>query len=465
MRELVVLLFLLLSPAYSIDPPEIEWEVLYGYSFNCVRETSDGNLILTGWRQYNYPRTIFLYSTDGTKIWESSVYPDNAVSRAVVETPDGGFVATGYGVPEAGSTHYSLSLYKISAEGDAIWSKLYMLPDGVRGYGNNLTLLPDGGFAVCGQIDPLEGKNQAWILRTDSQGDTLWTREWGYTSWATAVGVLYHEEGLLVFAQGSTPTTPGGPHLIRYEMDGNLQWEVNFPDWTGVTPGAQAMCEASDDGLLLMDHYWPAIVHTDYLGNPDWVTWPPGVDQPYGYSLSTTMDGGILYGGEIKGEPDSKSVCGVIARFDSNGNELWSDFIYNSSCDAISSAIQLSQGGYVAAGYAYSSGTGNQGYIVKYAPELGIEGPDPTTSLSLEVSPNPCSSSLSVSFNLPEAGNASIRIFDLSGRLVSTAADEQFPTGSNTVEWTVPEEISSGCYFIQYNSDMGSTTRSIVLIK
>ena len=464
MRELVVLLFLLLSPAYSIDPPEIEWEVLYGYSFNCVRETSDGNLILTGWRQYNYPRTIFLYSTDGTKIWESSVYPDNAVSRAVVETPDGGFVATGYGVPEAGSTHYSLSLYKVSAEGDAIWSKLYMLPDGVRGYGNNLTLLPDGGMAVCGRKDPPEGMDQAWILRTDSQGDTLWTREWGDIYVDRAADILYHDGGILAFMRGRKPGGNYGVFLVRYSLSGDFEWEASFPEWPGVYPDAQAMCEASDGGLLLMDNYWPEIFHTDYLGNPDWVTWPPGVDQPYGYSLSTTMDGGILYGGEIKGEPDSKSVCGVIARFDSNGNELWSDFIYNSSCDAISSAIQLSQGGYVAAGYAYSSGTGNQGYIVKYAPELGIEGPDPTTSLSLEVSPNPCSSSLSVSFNLPEAGNASIRIFDLSGRLVSTVTDGEFPTGSNTVEWTVPEEIPSGCYFVQYNSDMGLCNESFMLI-
>ncbi len=461
MKRLLILLVLPVSTGFAMDPPDIEWIVLYGYDFYDVAETSTGNLILAGWRQLNYPRTIFLYSSDGDYIWESSVYPVNLESAAVIEAHDGGFVATGYGLEDTSSTQYSLSLYKVSTEGDALWSRLFVLPDGTRGWGNELVLLPDGGFAVCGRKDPLEGMDIAWILRTDSQGDTLWTREWGYTSWATAVDILYLDDGLTVFAQGNTPSTPGGPHLLRYDMDGNLLWETDFPDWPAYS--AQAMCEASDGGLLLMDNYWPRIVHTSYTGEPDWWFWPPGGNQPYSSSVSTTMDGGILYSGDIRGGPDSRGVCGVIARFDSHGEDLWHDFIYDSSCKALTSAIQLSQGGYVATGHAWTSGSGNQGFLIKYAPELGIgEG---SASFSLELSPNPCSSFLSVSFTLPGQGNASVRVYDLSGRLVSTVAQGEFPAGSSTVQWSVPGELSSGCYFVQYNSEFGSRTESVALIR
>ena len=460
MRELVVLLFLLLSPAYSIDPPEIEWEVLYGYSFNCVRETSDGNLILTGWRQYNYPRTIFLYSTDGTKIWESSVYPDNAVSRAVVETPDGGFVATGYGVPEAGSTHYSLSLYKISAEGDALWSRLYMLSDGIRGDGYSIALLPDGGFSVCGRKDPLEGMDQAWILRTDSQGDTLWTREWGWVYNDAAMSILYIEDGLTVLMHGNTPSTPGGPHLVRYDMDGNLLWEMQLDFPGGVTCFAQQMCRASDGGLLVLDNYHPEIAHYDLQGNFDWYFAPPGVGEPWGWSVSTTMDGGILFGGECADNPERKGICGMISRHNADGMELWRDYVYNSGCDIIYSAIQLSQGGYIAAGQA-----NGQGYLIKYAPEMGIEETTPSAGLEMSVFPNPCSSELSVIFGLPEAGSASVHIYDLPGRLVSMVADGEFPSGSNTITWTVPEGLSSGCYLVRMDTSYGHITENCVLIR
>ncbi len=233
MKRLLLLLVLPVSTGFAMDPPDIEWIVLYGYDFYDVAETSTGNLILAGWRQLNYPRTIFLYSSDGDYIWESSVYPVNLESAAVIEAHDGGFVATGYGLEDTSSTQYSLSLYKVSPEGDELWSRLFVLPDGTRGWGNDLVLLPDGGFAVCGRKDPLEGMDIAWILRTDSQGDTLWTREWGWVYNDTAVDILYIDDGLTVFTQGRTPSTPGGPHLLRYDMDGNLLWETDFPDWPG----------------------------------------------------------------------------------------------------------------------------------------------------------------------------------------------------------------------------------------
>ena len=129
-------------------------------------------------------------------------------------------------------------------------------------------------------------------------------------------------------------------------------------------------------------------------------------------------------------------------------------------CVAIYSACQLSQGGYIAAGR-----TASQGFLIKYAPETGISEPDPPGVLSLNVSPNPCSSVLSVSFALPEPGIASVRVYDLSGRLISTITGGSFPAGSSTVEWVVPERLSSGCYLIQYNCDAGSIAEPVLLIK
>ncbi|HRW77373.1 MAG TPA: T9SS type A sorting domain-containing protein [Candidatus Sabulitectum sp.] len=465
-----VFLLVLLSTVVSMDTPAVEWVKVYSLGssttkFGFVSEASDGGFFITTTQTDAEPEyAVYKLNNLGEIEWAGRSNLDNQLGTKALELASRELIVVGFG-RETPSTSTELLISKYDSLGTEIWTRLY----DSQHYGSEIafgvTSLPDGGYAICGRISPSEGKAKAWILRADFQGDTLWTREWGYSGSASAVDLIYHENSLLVFIQGSTPTTPGGPHLVRYDMDGNLQWEVGIPDWPGtVAPIAQAMCEASDDGLLLMDHYWPAIVHTDYLGNPDWTIWPPGADQPYGYSLSTTMDGGILYGGEIKGEMGSKNICGVIARFDSLGNDLWYDNIYEESCEAIYSATQLSQGGYIAAGYAYSASAGNQGFLIKYAPETGISSPDPSTVLSLEASPNPCSSSLSVSFSLAETGIASVRIFDLSGKLISTVADGEFPSGSNTVEWSVPEDISSGCYFIQYNSDMGSCIESVVLI-
>lgn len=76
MRALITVSLLLLTTiTNAMDPPAIEWEVLYGSVFLDVLETDNGDLIVAGRRWYNYARTLFLFSPSGEKIWESSVYP------------------------------------------------------------------------------------------------------------------------------------------------------------------------------------------------------------------------------------------------------------------------------------------------------------------------------------------------------------------------------------------------------
>ena len=468
---LLALLVPLGALATPTDPPAIEWERLYNLGTSTriefITETSDGGFIATMTVIADTVFSLHRLNDEGDILWAAGSDLFYQRGNTATELPGGDFVVAGYG-KETESSSIALMIGKYDPMGSEIWTKLYNSSYPGAEAANSIYQLPDGGFAVCGGIAPAGEQNKAWILRTDSQGDTLWTREWAYTSWATAVDILYLDNGLTVFAQGNTPSTPGGPHLLRYDMDGNLLWVENFPEWPGtVTPGAQAMCEASDGGLLLMDNYWPVVCHTDYFGSFDWWFAPPSATQPYGYSIATTMDGGIIYGGQNTPDPDipGSQYSGMITRHDSSGNELWRDYVYNSGCSAIYSVRQLSQGGYVAAGYAYSSGAGNQGFLIKYAPEMGIEEQYPDASLNLEASPNPFSSFLSVSFSLPEAGNASIRIYDLSGRLVSTVMDGQFPAGTNSVEWAVPEDVSSGCYLIQYIAASGTLSDTIMLIK
>jgi hypothetical protein len=372
---IISLPFVSAASAATMSPPAIEWERLYGSTFLDVRETNNGDYVIAGRRWYNYARTLFLYSPTGEKLWESSVYPYNHVSFAVIQLESGDYVATGYGTSDESSTQYSLSIYKASPDGQALWSKVYELEDASKSYGRDIVELPDGGFAICGDIDPAEGMNQAWILRTDSQGDALWTREWGWIKWDRARGILCVDDVITVLCSGRLEGDPSGTYIVRYSLNGDLLSEYRIPEMQGRY--GFDMCEASDNGLLIVNNYHPDIFHTDYLGNYQWQFEPPGWGSNYGWSVTTTMDGGILFGGEnAEYIPlgDSKTeLSGMISRHDSQGNELWRDYVYNSGCTAIYSARQLSCGGYIAAGEAWSPENGQQGFLIKYAPETGIE--------------------------------------------------------------------------------------------
>ena len=446
-----------------MDPPSIEWEKLYGSVFYDVQETTDGNYVVVGSRWYNYSRTIFLYSPSGDKLWESSVYPYNLVSNCVIQLDSGDFVATGYGISDESSSQYSLSLYKISSDGQALWSKIYELEDDCRSYGQGVVQLADGGFAVCGNKDPAQGLDNAWILRTDAQGDTLWTREWGWEAYDTARAILSNSEGVItVLARGRLEGASGGTYILRYDIDGNLLSEYQIEDLIGEY--GEDLCQASGSDLYVLTNYWPIIAKTNYMGYYDWQFSPPSASQPCGWSVDTTMDGGIIYGGENNIDPDipGSQNSGMISRHDYEGNELWRDYIYNSGCQSIFAVRQLSQGGYIAAGRV----SGSQGILIKYAPELGIENQNdlPVQAIS-SVSPNPISTSTAIDFSLLEAGDASLTLYDLNGRVVSNISEGVFSEGNNTIEWNSPDDLSSGCYLLMLSSASGNATKSIVILR
>ena len=497
MRQIAILAGTLLLPSYlsyGLDPPVKLWERQYYSSyfdaayFRDIEITDDGNLFISA-RTSDYTQPIhdsyvaLLVDQDGEVIWEVPHEFAGGSGYDGTVLPDGSFVITGRAVEDSSSNSEGLYIHKISPEGTTIWAKVYDYPDTAE-QGYSITSLPDGGFAVCGRVHGTGIQaGQAWLLRTDAQGDTLWTETWGTYNTNYGKTVLLNNNELCVLAMGRDDTlvTPS-PHLLFYDLEGNYLRGTDYGDILYYLFPAD-MCLSTDGGYTFTTELWPPVWHTDQYGETLWwksIYVTPN-DWHKGYCIRQTMDSGYIFSGwdgYYEYEPGGNLTDyeeGWLARFDSEGNELWNINNPISVNHAFYSCLQLPQGGYMACG-AYNvwesvydgeetGAKGTTGFLARYAPETGISSPDPESSLTMDVSPNPFSSVLSVSFSQPEAGHASVRAYDLGGRLVSTFADGEFPSGSNTVEWSVPEDISSGCYFIQYNSDMDSVTLSVMLIK
>jgi PKD repeat protein len=86
-----------------------------------------------------------------------------------------------------------------------------------------------------------------------------------------------------------------------------------------------------------------------------------------------------------------------------------------------------------------------------------------TTELEIfSAYPQPFSDDLTISFNLPEAGNYSIRLFDLTGRLVKSEASQSSSAGYNTYRINTTG-ISKGIYVLSIYS--GDKTKSMKVIR
>jgi hypothetical protein len=81
--------------------------------------------------------------------------------------------------------------------------------------------------------------------------------------------------------------------------------------------------------------------------------------------------------------------------------------------------------------------------------------------------PNPFKPSTSIPFELSESGHASLRIYDIGGRLVRTLVDDQLAGESYSVEWDGRDDrgrhLPSGAYFYSLRAGERTLARKLVI--
>jgi len=93
-------------------------------------------------------------------------------------------------------------------------------------------------------------------------------------------------------------------------------------------------------------------------------------------------------------------------------------------------------------------------------PEVGL----PTVTSLAQNYPNPFNANTNISFSLAEAGNVSLNVYDITGRLVVTLVDGQMDAGEHLVVWDA-SSVSSGVYFYKLTTVDYSATKSMNLLK
>ncbi len=84
--------------------------------------------------------------------------------------------------------------------------------------------------------------------------------------------------------------------------------------------------------------------------------------------------------------------------------------------------------------------------------------------------PNPFNPATMISFNLPQdVDRASLRIYDVAGRLVSRLLEGSVQAGDHQIMWRGQDErgneVASGVYFYVLDTDNGRRSRSMVLVR
>jgi len=227
--------------------------------------------------------------------------------------------------------------------------------------------MPDGGFLIAG-IYNYGNYNDIYLIRTNSSGDTLWTRKFGGNSWDNGYSIAPTFNNNFIiggrkFFTGSA--TSGDAYFLKVDSNGDFIWESNYG--SSRKDGCTSIIQTSDSGYVFTGQYnysdiW--VLKTDSSGIQKWSkTYGAGG----GNQIIETSDHNYLITGTI-GNPNNMYIAKLNS---SNGDTLWTTILGGSEMDRGYSICNSYNGGFLIVGLTKSYGAG--GFDI-YLAELTSEG-------------------------------------------------------------------------------------------
>ena len=78
--------------------------------------------------------------------------------------------------------------------------------------------------------------------------------------------------------------------------------------------------------------------------------------------------------------------------------------------------------------------------------------------------PNPFNSEAVIKYSVPGNKDLSLKVYDISGRLVKTLATGMHAAGNYTVSWNAMD-MTTGVYFVRMHSGQHSSVKKVILVK
>lgn len=277
-------------------------------------------------------------------------------------------------------------IMKISGSFDVIWKKTFGGPlnDGA----NDIIQTSDGGYAVIGYTDILSKGDDAWLIKLDVNGDFQWNKTFGGIGLDSIDSIIQtKDEGYALC--GFTESFGKSVHdawFIRLDSEGNTLWMQTYgvSDYNEVI----SVIETTDGGYALagrtqcMDlgglSFWA--IKVDSFGNMQWNKLYGQKENDFAKLISQTSDGGYT----LLGSRFSYAFgnCSWLIKVNALGVEQWNQTIRAFGENSkLADAVKTSDSGYALTGYsntgeAWLTKVNSEG-IIQWAEGYGKSGQNP----------------------------------------------------------------------------------------
>jgi hypothetical protein len=339
----------------------------YGRS---VQQTADGGYIITGKARSfgNGLYDVILTKTDANGVEKWTRYLGQTLDEfgaSVQQTADGGYIIAGEKEVPLNSSGLAngrdVLLIKTDTFGTQQWQKQYSFADLSDDFGYSVQLTNDGGYIILGQTkDFVSWDEDVYLIKTDANGDSLWTKTFEGVGWTCGYSVQQTTDGGFVI----TGRINSDVCLIKTDGSGNEQWNKTFGG-TGYDIG-RSVQQTTDGGYIItgstpggngLADVW--LIKTDGNGDSLWTKTFGGLNQDFGYAVQQTNDGGYIITGWTASFGNGGNDGGYdvwLIKTDGSGIEQWSQTFGGTNDDMGYSVQQTTNGGYIIAGETRSLG-------------------------------------------------------------------------------------------------------------
>jgi len=409
-----------------------EWHQFYGYpyhnQFRAVDQTLDMGYIAVGMTSGDTVvaplQNIYIVrvNTHGDTLWTrtfgSHTASDAALDVKVMEDSSYVILAIAHSFSPVGKS--DIYLFKLNDSGELLWEQFIGDPD-VHDTATKLELLDDGSFVMVGGKEVPGQSFDALITKTDSLGNVVWSKTYGWEHNENAVDIKVLPTGEYIVA-GNTQSfnimTKPDLFLLKLDSQGDTLWTKVFLGDGDSEETIWAMVAQDNEYVLMGTNYndneiYGTIQMQKITASGDiiWTQRISGYDNTP-YSMIKTDDGGL-------------AISGI------EGTDCF-------SC-------------------AYLIKTNEEGSLVSIIPP-----PKPKETLDFQLYPNPSNGLINIRFPNSLSRYIQWSIVDIAGRK-SHLPDNK--VSGNTSQFQVDlSDFPKGVYFIQMYVDEGFTINKMIIL-
>ena len=277
-----------------------------------VREGQAGQIVVVGtWETENGDTDGYMQGldADGNELWLKTYGGEQEeILWAAEPTPDGGFLLAGQTRSE-GAGGLDFYIVRTDGDGNELWSEAIGTSVTDRAFGIGLD--PDGRALIAGFTGSNSGTMNLLLVQIDEDGRELWRRTIAGDRFDVAHDVLSLEDGGFMIS-GYTSSHGPGDHdgfLMRLSDEGRMLWMKTYGD--GKDDRILHVAQLEDGGFATVGYSnWDLVVwRVDSDGNLVWTHRDGGSSTDVGKDIIVTRDGLIVaVGGNRSDNPPYDDV-------------------------------------------------------------------------------------------------------------------------------------------------------------